>query len=640
MIPELANEHKVFPRAGSFWSSVVAPDTRTKARRFVEAVERNRGLAGIDREAVRLTDNAGIRGQHLDVLVDTADVSHVPRVGQARMVFGNANLEVSQTALTIEFGGALAEIPAILLVSLRAPVGLTQVNVITANVVSFTATEAVVALSGPVDVPGYVVSWYASDNELEIQNSAQQSGRATINPGTSVFSVSFSEPMLLTPVVTGSVVSSGSNNIVPVIGHTIFNVTSTGFSVALSSPVESMLYFLWHSDTADTHGQVLIPAGQPGLAVTFPSALGDAPTVLGSVQGVVANQSIEVLGFTISDVTNVGFNVLLSSPASTDVYFNWEAYLIPTTINYDRWLMRIQEAIVPLAFETKLGKRILGNDYTFFDGTVTFRESPFELFDFPRVHVLSYQETLFNTHNYALWLEVPVVNLQEVSLYCRDRQTSVQFERALATAAGYAVLPFDGLLQAIVGTTYIFDAGVVNAPYWHNALIIGNRYPKGTIIGGAVKVSAASGANNASWYRELDWSLGLPLDSLIPFSGLVAPDAQRLVAATTESTVHAGKYHVQAQLDGDPAVQAKFWTHQAAAEDRCNKFLSTALGLGSGQSTSVNLLDLFFQYLLSNRALVVDLYGHDHATEYHERAARFIAREAPLGSLPIVRYHS
>jgi hypothetical protein len=639
VIPELNNAHKVFPRAGSFWSSVASADARNKARRFVESVERNRGLAGIDREAVRLTDNLGIRGQHLDVMV--SNVQHVPRVGPSRALFGNTNLDIGQTELTLEFGDGFPAVPTILLISLRAPAGLTQVDVLTANVTSYTATEATVVLSGPVDTEGYIVSWYASDTELENQSSAQQAGRTSIVPGSSTLAVTFSEPMLLTPVVTGSIVSPGDTGIVPVIGHTIFNVSTTGFSVALSSPADTPLYFLWHADTADTRGQSLIPAGEPGLAVSFSSPLGDAPTILGSIQAVGDNPIVEVLSFTVSDVTDSGFNVLLSSPASADVYFNWEAYLRPVPApTYDTWTFRIAENIVPLAFDTKTGKKVIGNDYTFLDGLVTFRESPFALFDLPRVHIFSYQETLFNTNNYALWLEAPVKGLQEVALYCRDRQTSAQFERAIAVAAGYTVLPFDGVLRAMIGPTYVFDAGVVVAPGHPNALTVGTWYPKGTVIGGSVKASAASGANNANWYRELDWSAGLSLDSLIPFTGLSVPDEQRVIYTTTESTAHAGKYHVIAQLDGDTATQTKFWAHQAAAEDRCNKFISTALGLGYGQSASVNLLDFFFQYLLSSRALIVDLYAHDPSEDAHARAERFVAREAPVGSLPIVRHHS
>ena len=385
MIPEILNAHKTFSRIGSFWSSVASPDTRTKARRIVEAVEQNAGMSAIDREAVRLTDNAGIRGAHLDIEV----------------------------------------------------------------------------------------------------------------------------------------------------------------------PVESVVWV-------------------PGTP-------------------------------------------------------------------YDVWRMSITESIVPLALSTKLGPRVLGNDYSYSNGVLTFRESVFSLFDFPRVHVNAYQEVLFNTHNYALWLEAPVQNLQEVARYCRENQTAAQFQKAIAVAAGYVVLPFTGVLQARIGNTYVFDAGIVDVVYQHTPLTVGYTYDAGTVVGGVVRVYASDGVD-LTWYQRLDWTQGLSLDSLTPFTGLSVQDASVTVSATTESTQHAGKYHVTAPLVGDSGLQVKFWAHQAAAEDRANSFISTALGLGSGGTASVNLLDFFFTYILGARGIVIDLPVYSDSTDYHARALRFIAREAPAGSIPIIRY--
>jgi len=389
--PELTNEHKVFARAGSFWSSVVGPRTQQQARRIVESTERNAVLSGIDRAAVRLTDNAGIRGQHLDLNIQADSVTRIPTV------------------------------------------------------------------------------------------------------------------------------------------------------------------------------------------------VGDQ-------------------------------------------------------LQCDTWRMPIQVDIVPLAFETKLGKRVIGNDYTFADGIVAFRESAYSLFDFPHVHVLSYQETLFNTQNYALWLETPVQNLQEVSMYYRDRQTADQFQRAIAVAAGYSVLPFDGVLNAIVGTTYIFDKGIIDAPYQHTPLTVGPTYPAGTVIGDVVRVHASNGVDT-SWYQKLDWNSGMPLDSLCPFAGLSVQNANVAVTLGAQSSVHLGKYHVSAPLIGDPSVATKFWAHQATTEDRSNRFMNDAIGLTLGNpATSMNLLDFYFQYLLGARGIIIDLPVMPDSAEYHARAARFIAREAPVGSIPIIRH--
>jgi hypothetical protein len=324
--------------------------------------------------------------------------------------------------------------------------------------------------------------------------------------------------------------------------------------------------------------------------------------------------------------------------AHLDIQVPAETVTRETGTPYNVWRMPITDAIIPLALDTKLGKRVLGNDYSFSNGVLTFRESVYALFEFPRVHVSAYQEVLFNTHNYALWLETPVQNLQEVALYCRDNQTTAQFQKAIAVAAGYVVLPFSGVLQARVGNTYVFDTGIVDVVYQHTPLTVGYTYSAGTVVGGVVRVYASDGVD-LTWYQRLDWQSGLPLASLCPFSGLSVADVNVTVTRGAESTAHAGKYHVSAPLIGDSGVAAKFWVHQAACEDRSNKFMNDALGLTGGSPTaSVNLIDFWFSYMLAARGVIIDLPVYPDSADYHARAARFIAREAPAGSIPIIRY--
>ncbi len=631
MTPALLNEHKVFPRAGSFWSSVVSPETRQQARALLETTERNQVMSGIDRAAVRLTDNSRVIGKYLDLHVNVLDV--VSRRAEQAVVaqWSTYALPVDTTVLEIPFSSTFLVTPGIVLVSLLSPVS--ETSVIAVNVVSYSTSTFTVALTAPVTVEGYRIIWYATSAPTGTASVTDQSGQQTIPAGVSLVWVPLPQLMSSAPVVTGSVHSPESGGTVSVVSHSISGTTVYGFYVALSSPLEVTATFNWRATAPLESQQQLVPAGSASVTVFFDIPLQSPPTILGSFLSV--GDPIEVITAVISEVTIFGFTATFSSPPLTASYFNWEAYQTNPTVPppYDTWEFPVPD-ITPLAFQTKAGKRILGADYEFNNGVVVFRESVYPVFDFPRVQVFAYQENTFNLQNYALSLEVATDNVQEVARYYRSNQTAVQFQKAIAVAAGYVVLQFTGTLQARIGDLYVFDTGVVRVPYVHDLLTVGTLYPEGTVVGGMVTVTASTGG---VWWRNLDWSQGLSLDSLIPFQGLSVPDSNQLVSTTTQSTVRSGKYHVSAPLVGSATVQEKFWAHQAAAEDRCNVFISTALGLTAGTSININLVDLFFQYL-GHKALIIDLKLEADSTDYHARALRFIAREKPVGSLPIIRY--
>lgn len=212
------------------------------------------------------------------------------------------------------------------------------------------------------------------------------------------------------------------------------------------------------------------------------------------------------------------------------------------------WRIAFSEDIEPVTIQTKLGVRVQGVDFTVGEGELLWFESPYDLFDLPVVQVLTYREFPVSLWNYSLRLNSRAADPAEVTRYYRIKQDPAQFQRAIAAAAGYTVLPFTSILRAVQGSRYVFDAGVLEARYQHAALETGKLYTEGTIIGDMVRVHTAE-TQGEDWYRNLDWTQGMALDDLTQFPGLRVPDEQRRVAATTESETHPGKYHVVAQLD-------------------------------------------------------------------------------------------
>lgn len=232
----------------------------------------------------------------------------------------------------------------------------------------------------------------------------------------------------------------------------------------------------------------------------------------------------------------------------------WNLKVLPTAITQiqesptPKWRMPLAEPIEPLAIHTRRGLRVQGTDFSYEDGAVLWNESPHDLLHLPEVLVLSYREAPPSLWNYTLRLDGVSEAPTEVMRYYRVSQDPKQFERAIAVAAGYTVLPFTSKLVQVLNGRYTFEAGVVVADYEHQELPVGNVYPAGTVIGDMVKVTAAP-AGSSDWYRKFDWTQGMSLDALSPFRGLVVPDGQRRVETTTESTAHPGHYHVTAPLE-------------------------------------------------------------------------------------------
>lgn len=304
-----------------------------------------------------------------------------------------------------------------------------------------------------------------------------------------------------------------------------------------------------------------------------------------------------------------------------------------------QWAMALPYGVKPIAFSTKKGLRVLGMDFVLSGGFAVFSESPFELFDLPVVEVFSQQTNRRSRWLFPLGLDFDGDSAGQVSLLYRGNQSTDQFARAIAASLGYSVLSSDSQLLHVSplgeGFRYTFDSVTIHADYTHTPLAIG-AYAAGTIIGGLVRATGASNARDL-WWRKLDWSTGLPLDAVTPFSGIVAPDNYVQVAATTESSAHPGHYHCRISLLGDPAVLDKFWKHQESQEDSTGIFLSDSLGLGAGHSTQINPLEYFFTNFLDNRAVVVDISRQTGDAARYAAAVKFIAREKPVSSVVIVR---
>lgn len=338
------------------------------------------------------------------------------------------------------------------------------------------------------------------------------------------------------------------------------------------------------------------------------------------VAGMLGSESGDLLAFPLP-----GFSVGLKGDDQTN------------SVLRPRWLMPVPADIEPIRFLSLKGELVCGCDFVCTPGLVHFFEDPTHLFKLPYVTVACAEVRPSTLLGYTLKTDVKGPDMRPVARYFREAQTAATFQAAIACAAGLVVLPADSILELVlplpVGYRYVFKDYVLEARYPHTALTAGNAYLKDHVVGDHVRVTGG-GHSRPQWYRDLDWSAGLSLDSFSPFKGLTAADGQRRAYTTDQIT--DGKYHVRIQLDGDPAVQEKFWTRVAAAELNTGRYLCDVLGIVGEGETQVNPVDVFFESGLVRNALVVDLIAMPDV-EFTSRAVTFIDNEKPVGASVITR---
>lgn len=278
---------------------------------------------------------------------------------------------------------------------------------------------------------------------------------------------------------------------------------------------------------------------------------------------------------------------------------------------------------------------VLGVDFWLSPGVLVFKRSPALLFPSGQILLLGGTETVPHLLNYTLQVDDLLQAPTPIAAFFREQQSIRRYEQAIAVAAGLQLFPVDDVIAErrdhCASTLYVMASGnSISVPYPHSRFSIGASVSAGQVIGG-VKVSHG---DRHGWHRTLDWSAGLDLGYLCPVSGIVLSD--RLCHAYVDSTT-GGNYHVRIDLPGvTPAAQDAFWSYVKDIELQSGYFLNSVIGLTPGDVKSVNPLDLWFQYLLSSKAVVVtlNLPNFDVA---RLRAKQFATENKLIGVITIVQ---
>jgi hypothetical protein len=301
---------------------------------------------------------------------------------------------------------------------------------------------------------------------------------------------------------------------------------------------------------------------------------------------------------------------------------------------YPRYAVPFPDEVTPVSIFSSRGLLVSGLNFVKSEGCLIFFESPEILFPDRRLLVKAAYRKQRSVMSFTWRADNLLTAGHYVANYLRNSQTAAAFQLAVAEIAGAAIIPWGSRLREIRqqggDTLYAFDAGLLVVNYRHTPLVVNTLYDADTIVGDVVNVTGPGRTDN--WWSGISWGTGMSLDTLCPFKGLQFPSGSVTAYAVSSDAV----LHARFPLLGDTAVAAKFWEYVRQNELITGKLLNSVIGLPNGSATaSVVPIDIAFEYLLKDRAFVIKLDKNALGYTRSMQALNFIAREKPVGSLPI-----
>lgn len=340
--------------------------------------------------------------------------------------------------------------------------------------------------------------------------------------------------------------------------------------------------------------------------------------------------------------------------------------------------------VVPIRIQAMGKSLVLGVDFFLQGGNwIFFRDDPRQIFPKSNYLVTKGWRRDYRSCLSFLIKTITHGNDDLVVQWLRRFQTPKYFKLALAAAALLSVIRKGGTLVSATrnstGTAiYTFADEVVRVHYEHEALIPGQDYAPGTVVGDIVQIYQAT-EKKTSWWRQVDWRGGLILDPILPgFRNLPLRDANTVayVAGQEPTSANGSKVHVRLALSDDFVNEDKYWTQVALDETKLGMYLNRVIGLSEEvdggdptvpdtfaklkaatadanalnaqvglpleqpdfrslpNSVAVNALDTFFELLLQHTACVITIDMSRLMSPVNTMA--FLRREMPAGSTTII----
>jgi hypothetical protein len=355
--------------------------------------------------------------------------------------------------------------------------------------------------------------------------------------------------------------------------------------------------------------------------------VGDLPSTTGS------DPSVADISVTLGDNDNGGIrmpiedrDIVLTSDEARLLYY------VPIAIN-----------LTPIAIATEEKELTIGTGFLTAPGYILFYESPNVLFPNSRIFCRSAYVKESHLMDYTYQVDNIYSGGEYMAQYMRATHSAPALRLAVAEIAGLPIIKTESILEAIyyntVSTIYEFDTCVIRVPDYieHTTLTVGTTYSAGTIIGeDYVKVYSKSNGTATPWYRHSDlasmWSSkGLVLSALTPFTSVIAAD----VTGTFSNNGATGSGTAHLKLSGvTGSSTGSYWNFVRQSEIHTSKYIANVPGVTAG--ATANVIDFYFDNMLTFNAVIIKLRTQELGSEIHENVLSFLRRDLPINVTPII----
>lgn len=276
-------------------------------------------------------------------------------------------------------------------------------------------------------------------------------------------------------------------------------------------------------------------------------------------------------------------------------------------------------------------------------GSVTFFKDPRSAFPNLRINVRSAIERKRNILCYPLGVQDVYGDVSFIVDYCRNNQSSWQFYRAAAQAAGFQVVRQDCIVDHVINdaqqikdahtqnVSYIVSTGErYDAWYPHTALQEGDRLTRGDIIGGIIQSKLPAGEPSQLSGDELFYMIlpddpdsyamalsGAILGQMCPVPGIIVQNEDAV--------------QIYDHLDG------KFRPMYQASDDILQKYHNYLDQIGQAIQEDPDLYDqnplTHFRNVAAHGRCIIVVVSTQLPRDIRKKIYSYIKTNAPIGSV-------
>lgn len=279
--------------------------------------------------------------------------------------------------------------------------------------------------------------------------------------------------------------------------------------------------------------------------------------------------------------------------------------------------------------ESDQGTLLAGVEFHHTSDRLIFRIHPDILFPDGFIRLLTWQPDL-DQASFSTGLDGSSRVLSAVSA-CQRRGPTVARLQDLADALlATTVSPITGVIQSVIqlptGCRYVLDTGDVLVRRDHEYLEVGATIAAGQVVGRQLELHQ-QGQQGSDWWRNLDLSSGLSLDTICPVPGLTMPAGPVRVTSYSDS----GVIRVHVWPEGQPEAVERYqaWCQSSSRRLPESRGLAAALGMGTAGLTQYpDGLGLLFRLQLGSSAVVAR-----HTPDVPRRVLQALQEFCPLSAV-------